>query len=126
MNIPDDRKYLETHEWHKFEGGLVVVGITQVAADELTAITFVKLPKVGTRVKAGQPIGEIESTKTTADLMTAVNGEVVEVNTLLESKPELVNTEPHSGAWMVKIKPDSPSEPGNLLSAAEYRAKVGH
>ena len=73
-------RYTETHEWFRVAGDIVTMGITQFAADELTDITFVELPAVGTHVTAGQPCGEIESVKATSDLLTAVSGEVVETN----------------------------------------------
>ena len=77
MNAPSNRKYLESHEWHKIDGDTVTIGITQIAADELTDITYVSLPKVGTKVSAGKPFGEIESVKATSDLYSGVSGEVV-------------------------------------------------
>ncbi len=76
MPVPQDRKYLETHEWHQLAGDVVTIGITQNAADELTDITYVKLPTVGTKVTAGSPWGEIESVKATSDLYTGVSGTV--------------------------------------------------
>src|SRR5688500_18346559 len=103
MSAPTDRKYLESHEWHKAAGGVVTIGIRQFAADELTDITYVSLPKVGATVTAGKPCGAIESVKATRDLYSGVSGTVVEVNSELASEPGLVNRDPHEGAWMIKV-----------------------
>lgn len=126
MNIPTDRTYLVSHEWHKVEGDLVVIGITQIAADELTDITFVSLPKVGSKLSANARFGEIESVKATADLYTGVAGEVAAVNDALTADPGLVNRDPHAGAWMIKLKPDNIAQVQQLLSPDDYKAKTGH
>ena len=91
MSVPSDRRYSETHEWFMPEGDVVIVGISQYAADELTDITYVELPEVGSRVESGSAIGEVESVKATSELMSAVSGEVVEVNGELGDRPELIN-----------------------------------
>ena len=101
---PTDRKYTKTHEWFLAEGNEVTVGITQFASDELTDITFVDLPPLGTRVSAGGSICEIESVKATSELYCAVDGEIVAVNEALGDAPELVNNEPYQGGWMVRIR----------------------
>ena len=126
MSIPTDRKYLKSHEWHKPEGDLVVIGITQIAADELTDITYVALPKVGTKLSANSRFGEIESVKATSDLYCAVSGEVVAVNDALNSSPGTINTDPFDAGWMIKIKPDAGNEGENLLDAAAYAESSGH
>ena len=126
MSAPDDRKYLASHEWHKASGDTVTIGITQFAADELTDITFVKLPTVGAKVTAGQPFGEIESVKATSDLYSGVSGTVSAVNGELTSNPGLVNTDPFNGGWMIKVKASNPGEVNNLLSSDDYLTKAGH
>lgn len=126
MSAPADRKYLATHEWHLQSGDEVTIGITQFAADELTDITFVSLPKVGAKVSANKAFGEIESVKATADLMSGVSGTVTAVNGTLANNPGLVNQDPYAGAWMIKVKLDNAAELGKLLSAEEYMKKVGH
>jgi glycine cleavage system H protein len=126
MPIPTDRTYLESHEWHKTDGDTVTIGITQTAADQLTDITFVSLPKVGTKVSAGRPMGEIESVKATSDLYSGVDGEVTAVNTELTTNPGLVNSDPFGKGWMIKIKASNPSQAAKLLSAADYESKAGH
>lgn len=123
---PTDRKYLETHEWHQLSGDTVVIGITQFAADELTDITFVQLPKVGDQVQANKAFGEIESVKATADLNSGVSGTVTAVNDELSSNPGLVNQDPYQGAWMIKVKVTNPAEMDRLLTADQYMQKVGH
>jgi glycine cleavage system H protein len=126
MSAPADRKYLETHEWHKLEGDTVTIGITQIAADELTDITYVSLPKVGTKLTANKPFGEIESVKATSDLYSGVTGEVIAINDALKNDPALVNRDPFNGAWMLKVKLSNPGELDKLLSAEDYLKKTGH
>jgi glycine cleavage system H protein len=125
-DTPSDRKYLATHEWHKVAGDIVTIGISQFAADELTDVTFVSLPKVGQTFKAGDRFGEIESVKATSDLYTGVAGTVNEVNGSLDSDPGLVNREPYEGGWMVKLKVSGPIESAALLTVADYLKKIGH
>lgn len=126
MSIPADRRYLETHEWHKLDGDTVTLGITQHAADELTDITYVQLPQKGAKIEAGKPFGEIESVKATAELISGVSGEVVAVNEQLTATPGLVNEDPFEGGWMVKIKISDPASVQKLLSAEDYEKVAGH
>lgn len=125
MGVPTDRRYLKSHEWHKLDGDICTVGITQFAADELTDVTFVSLPKVGKEVFANQPMGEIESVKATSDLYSGVSGVVAEVNEKLSSAPELVNSSPFDQGWMVKIKVSDPAQHSRLLAADAYEAQLG-
>ena len=126
MPAPTDRKYLETHEWHKQDGDTVTIGITQFAADELTDITFVQLPKLGTKVTANKAFGEIESVKATSDLYSGVSGEVTAVNDKLNSEPGVVNRDPYEGGWMIKVKVAGSGDATKLLSTEEYLKKTGH
>jgi glycine cleavage system H protein len=126
MSAPSDRKYLETHEWHKIEGDTATIGITQAAADELTDITYVSLPKVGAKLSANKPFGEIESVKATSDLYSGLSGEVIAVNDALNTDPGLVNRDPFAGAWMIKVKLSNPAEAEKLLSAEDYGKRTGH
>jgi glycine cleavage system H protein len=126
MSVPTDRRYLQTHEWHKAEGDIVTIGITQIAADELTDITFVDLPKVGAAVSANAAFGEIESVKATSDLFSGIAGAVTAVNDALTSEPGLVNRDPYEAGWMIKLKATNPADVDKLLSSAEYLAKTGH
>ena len=123
MDLPTDRKYLESHEWHQIVGGTATIGITQQAADELTDVTYVSLPKVGDALTAGERFGEIESVKATSDLIAGVSGTVTEVNEALTGDPGLVNREPFTDGWMLKVAVTAEGE--GLLSAADYAGKVG-
>ncbi|MGD1275917.1 MAG: glycine cleavage system protein GcvH [Tepidisphaeraceae bacterium] len=126
MPVPQDRRYLQTHEWHKPEDKLVVIGITQFAADELTDITYVKLPEVGQTLRAGAAFGEIESVKATADLLSGVSGSVTAINAELAGNPGLVNADPYERGWMIKVQVAGPGDVEKLLSAEEYLKKIGH
>ncbi len=125
MSAPTDRKYLETHEWHQATGDTVSIGITQFAADELTDITFVQLPKVGAKLEANKRFGEIESVKATSDLYTGVSGTVTEVNSALSDNPGLVNKDPYGQAWMIKVKMSDPKQLDRLLPVEEYLKRAG-
>ncbi len=124
MNAPTDRKYAETHEWYLLDGDVVTVGITQFAADELTDITYVDLPEIGSSLDAGNAVGEVESVKATSEVFTAVSGKVVEVNEALVDHPELINDDAFDEGWMVKIKADSLEPLNLLLTGKEYNAFV--
>ncbi len=126
MSAPNDRRYLETHEWHLADGDTVTIGITQIAADELTDITFVDLPKAGTKLEANQRFGEIESVKATSDLYTGISGTVSAVNEALAANPALVNKDPYAAGWMIKIKATDTSQLESLLPADEYLKRTGH
>ena len=126
MSVPSDRRYLETHEWHKPDSDVVTIGITQIAADELTDITFVSLPKVGDSLKANGRFGEIESVKATSDLYSGVSGTVTAVNESLATDPGLGNRDPYEQGWMLKIRPTNAAEVDKLLSADDYLKKTGH
>ncbi len=125
MSVPDDRRYLETHEWHRLDGDTVTIGITQFAADELTDITFVDLPRVGAAVAANRAFGEIESVKATSDLVSGVSGTVVAVNEALADNPALVNKDPFGEGWLIKVKATNPAEMEKLLTARQYEKQTG-
>lgn len=120
MSTPSDRKYSHSHEWFLARGDIVTIGITQFAADELTDVTFVDLPSVGTRVAAGKPFGEIESVKATSELNCAIDGEVVEVNERLSNEPGLVNTSPYQDGWMIRVRAACLDPLDALMDAAQY------
>jgi glycine cleavage system H protein len=126
MSPPTDRKYLPTHEWHKQTGDTITIGITQIAADELTDVTFVDLPPVGTKLAANQRFGEIESVKATSDLYTGVSGTVAEINENLKKSPGLVNSDSYTQGWMIRVAPSNAAEFGSLLSTEDYLKKTGH
>ncbi len=120
MKVPSGRKYTETHEWFLVEDGLVTMGITQFAADELTDVTYIELPAAGTNVAAGDVLGEVESVKATAEIVTVVGGEIVEINAALTDQPELINDDAFEEGWMAKIRPDSTSPLDSLMDAKTY------
>lgn len=127
MDLPKDYRLLESHEWHRKEAdGTIVVGITQFAADELTDITYVALPKIGEKLATKGRLGEVESVKATSDLYSGIAGEVVAVNDSLSSDPGLINREPYTTGWIAKIKPSNAGEFDGLLSAADYLKQTGH
>jgi len=126
MSPPKDRKYLASHEWHKQTGETISIGITHIAADELTDVTFVDLPAVGTELKANSRFGEIESVKATSDLYSGVSGTVAEVNENLKKNPGLVNSDPYTQGWMIRVKPANAGEFELLLGADDYLKKTGH
>ena len=121
MNPPDLR-YHEEHEWARLKGGQATVGISDFAQDALGDIVFIELPKVGAAVKAGQQIGEIESTKTTSTLYTPLSGTIVQVNAELKDHPEVVNSDPYGKGWMVVIDLSNAGEVDKLMTAAQYDA----
>jgi glycine cleavage system H protein len=123
--VSNDRRYLKSHEWHKLEGDVCTIGITQFAADALTDVTYVSLPAKGKELAAGKPFGEIESVKATSDLIAGVSGVVTEVNSKLNDAPELVNTDPSGAGWMIKVKLSDKSAYEKLMSAADYEAQLG-
>ena len=124
MGSPDDRRYLQSHEWHKLEGGVVSIGISQFAVDELTDITYLELSKTSGAIRKGESFGEIESVKATSELYCGLDGEIVEVNQEAIHAPESINGDPY-GAWLIKVKPANPADVESLLSAADYDAITG-
>jgi len=124
MNVPVNRKYNKTHEWFLIEGDVVIMGITQYAADELTDITYVELPALGKHFDSGDTIGEVESVKATSEIYTAIAGEVVEINETLTEHPELINDEAFEGGWLIKIKPASIEPITTLMDAQEYESHI--
>jgi glycine cleavage system H protein len=121
VNTPEDLRYTEEHEWARADGGRITVGITEYAQDALGDVVYVDLPATGTRVEAGQPFGEVESTKSVSDLYAPATGVIVERNEALESSPELVNADPYGDGWMVVIETDEAGAAEGLLDAAAYR-----
>ncbi len=125
MNVPDDLKYAETHEWIRVDGDTGVVGITDHAQNELTDIVYVDPPKVGALVTAGQPAAVVESVKAASDIYSPVDGEVLEVNASLSSEPALVNTSPYESGWLYKMRLANPSQLETLKSPDDYRTQIG-
>ena len=130
-NVPDDRRYTDQHEWVLVQGGeggdgVVRVGITDHAQDALGDIVFVQLPAVGDEVAPGNPMGEVESTKSVSDVYAPVLGTVTAVNEALTDAPETINSDPYGAGWLVEIVVggDPAAATGGLLDAAAYQALV--
>jgi glycine cleavage system H protein len=122
-DIPEDRRYTSQHEWARAEDGRVVVGITDYAQDQLGDVVFVGLPEEGSRVQAGQPLGEVESTKSVSDVYSPVSGTVLEKNAEVEQKPELINSDPYGDGWLIAIDPDD-DDLSSLMTGDDYRRQV--
>jgi glycine cleavage system H protein len=124
---PEDLKYSNEHEWVRTSAdadGLARVGITYYAQEQLGDIVFVTLPEVGTEVTAGDPCGELESTKSVSDIYAPVSGTVVARNDALDASPELVNAEPYGEGWMFDVQMSEPAELSGLLDASAYESHV--
>ncbi|MGH9787401.1 MAG: glycine cleavage system protein GcvH [Candidatus Acidiferrales bacterium] len=117
---PSEYRYTKEHEWIKADGASGVVGITHHAQEKLGDIVFVELPAAGRKLAAMESFGTVESVKAVSDLYCPAAGTVTEVNAQLAEKPELLNQDPHGGAWLIRIKLDNPKELGALLSAQQY------
>ena len=124
MEFPEELRYTREHEWARAEGDRVRVGITDYAQDALGDVVYVDLPEIGAAVRAEQPLGEVESTKSVSDVYSPVTGTVVERNALLEDRPELVNEQPYGDGWLVAIEINDQSELTALLDADGYRGFV--
>jgi glycine cleavage system H protein len=124
MELPNDRKYMQSHEWAKLDGDLVRVGITEFAVEQLGDIIFLDLPEVGTAVRAGAAFGEIESVKAVSDLISPVTGEVREVNEKLMDDLDAFADDPWEAGWMIVVAPEDPSELDGLLDADAYAAQA--
>ena len=121
---PENLKYTSTHQWVSDEGGVVTVGITSYAQEQLGDVVYVDLPQIGDEVTAGEVMGSVESVKSISDLYSPVTGKIIEVNEPLMEEPITINNDPYGQAWMVKIEMTNPSEIDGLLSAADYQAKL--
>jgi glycine cleavage system H protein len=124
LDVPDDLRFTDEHEWLRADGDEAVVGITAYAADQLGDVVFVELPAVGRTLKPREAFGVIESVKAVSDLFAPVGGEVVEVNRELASRPELVNADPYGQGWMVRLRVERPEDAGELRDAESYRALI--
>lgn len=124
MSFPEDLRYTAEHEWAREQSGLVTVGITGYATEQLGDVVFVELPAIGRKLEAGKSFGVVEAVKTVSDLYAPIAGEVVEVNAALADDPAVVNREPYGQGWMVRIKPSDPAGLAKLLSSADYAKLV--
>jgi glycine cleavage system H protein len=122
LNFPDDIRYSKEHEWARPEGELFVVGVTDYAQDQMGDVVYVELPAAGTRKNEGEEFGTVESVKAVSELFMPISGEIVARNEELEDRPELVNTDPYTHGWMIKIKPDDPGAFNELMARDAYTA----
>ncbi|MBE1497768.1 glycine cleavage system H protein [Amycolatopsis lexingtonensis] len=120
MSIPENLKYTKEHEWLSVEDGIATVGITAFAAESLGDIVFVQLPDAGSTITAGEVFGEVESTKSVSELYAPVSGEVVEVNGTTSDTPEVINSDPYTEGWLLKVRLSG--DVPELLDAAAYAA----
>jgi glycine cleavage system H protein len=122
---PENYRYTKEHEWVHVEDGVGTIGITFHAQKELGDIVYVEVPKVGTHVEQGKSFAVVESVKAASEIYAPVSGEVVEANEVLATTPELLNSDPHVGGWIAKIKLSVAKEIDGLLSPADYQAYLG-
>ena len=125
MHIPETLRYTKDHEWLRTDGDEAVIGITAYAAEELGDVVFVELPEIGRTLARDETFGVIESVKTASDLFAPVAGEVVAVNEALSDQPELVNSEPFEGGWMLRLRLADAAAGEELMEPAAYRELVG-
>lgn len=123
MNVPDDLRYSEAHEWARLEDGKIRVGITDYAQDALGDVVYVEVPEAGP-VASGDKISEVESTKSVSDIYAPVTGTITEANADLADSPARLNEDPYGEGWICVIEPSDPSEYEGLLDAAAYRVLI--
>jgi glycine cleavage system H protein len=125
MNVPQDLKYTQDHEWIRIEGDFAFVGVTDYAQSNLGDIVFLEIETVGESLAKSDAFGNIEAVKAVEELYMPIAGEVMEINPALEASPEVVNKDPYGQGWMVKIKVTEPSEIATLLDAEAYEKLIG-
>ncbi|HKQ56502.1 MAG TPA: glycine cleavage system protein GcvH [Candidatus Eisenbacteria bacterium] len=123
MQFPNDVRYTAEHEWARLEDGMITIGITGYATDQLGDVVFVELPQVGKRLDAMKPFGVVEAVKTVSDLYAPIAGEVVAVNPALADNPALVNQAPYGEGWMIRLKPD---DAGAIQKLMDHQAYAKH
>lgn len=126
METPEDLKYSEEHEWVRMDGDTATIGITAYAQDSLGDIVFVELPQTGRTLAAGEGFGVVESVKAVSDVYSPVPGEIIAVNSALETAPEQVNSSPYGDGWMIRVRVSDTSALDKLMSASEYAAFTAH
>jgi len=124
MNVPASLRYTKDHEWISLDGNVATVGITDFAQGELGDIVYIDITTKGKSLAAEEVFGTVEAVKTVSDLFLPVKGTILEVNPLLESQPELVNTDPYGEGWMIKMTVENPADVDALLSADAYTELV--
>ncbi len=124
MNVLDNLKYTEDHEWLKIEGDHALIGVTDYAQSQLGDVVFVEVNTVGETLSKGDALGTIEAVKTVSDVYMPVNGEVIEFNEKIEQTPDIINKDPYGDGWIAKIKLTNPTEANELLDAEAYKAII--
>lgn len=125
MKFPEELKYTEDHEWIKVEDGIVTVGVTDYAQDQLGDIVYVEIETLDESLNQGDEFGTVEAVKTVSELFMPVSGEIIELNEALEDTPDLVNQSPYDEGWMIKIKISNPKELKDLMDVDAYKNLVG-
>lgn len=120
LDLPEDLKYSEEHEWVREEGETMLIGITDFAQDQLGDIVFVELPEEGVVFSRGDEFSNLESVKAVSEVYMPVGGQVLKVNIEIEDAPELVNNDPYGEGWLIEIKPEDPSEAAELMDKEGY------
>ncbi|MGI8690042.1 MAG: glycine cleavage system protein GcvH [Thermomicrobiales bacterium] len=126
METPADLRYSEEHEWVRMDGDVATIGITAYAQDSLGDIVFVELPAAGRSLALGDGFGVVESVKAVSDVYSPVSGEIIAVNSALETAPEQVNNAPYSDGWMIKVRISDPSALDKLMDAEAYEGFTAH
>jgi len=126
MNFPSELKYTKDHEWIRTEGTEAYIGITEFAQQELGDIVYIDINKVGVEIAAEEVFGTVEAVKTVSDLFMPVAATILEVNKMLDSQPELVNSDPYGDGWIIKVALTDASTVEGLLSADAYAGIIGH
>ena len=126
MEVRDGLWYTQEHEWARVEDSIAVIGITDYAQKELRNVVFVELPNVGEKLTFQKDFGYVKSTKSVNAVHSPVSGEVIEVNSKLEARPEFVNSDPYGEGWMVKIKMSNKNELSQLFNGREYSELMDH
>ena len=123
MSTPSDYCFSESHEWFNIEGDIITIGITQFAANELTDITYVEMQSAGTTLGEHESVGEVESVKTTSDVVTPFAGEIIEINDAASDDPAILNSDPFGAGWLAKIKISEGANCESLMDQETYDSK---
>jgi glycine cleavage system H protein len=124
MAYPANYRYTKEHEWVETKDGVATIGITDYAQGELGDVVFVELPAAGTKLETGKSFGTVESVKAVSEIYAPASGEVIESNGQLQNQPELINSDPHGAAWLVKVRLAKPAELDSLLDSKAYEAYI--
>ena len=124
MNLPKELKYTKEHEWIKVDGNIATIGITDFAQGELGDIVYIEIDSIGNELNVSEIFGTVEAVKTVSDLFMPIKGTVLEINSNIESTPEIVNEDPYDKGWIIKIEISENQDIENLLSADDYRKMI--